>query len=38
MLKNVYQKMLKPVGLLLLGFTIAVSSCQDADDELLIQD
>lgn len=30
--------MLKPVGLLLLGFTIAVSSCQDADDELLVQD
>jgi subtilisin family serine protease len=38
MLRNVYQKMLKPTGLLLLGLAIAVSSCQDADDELLVQD
>ena len=38
MIKNVYRKMLRPAGILMLGLAISVSSCQDADDELSVQD
>lgn len=38
MLKKIYQKTLKPAFFSLLVLAIAVSSCQDASDELNIQD
>ncbi|EOZ98616.1 Alkaline serine exoprotease A precursor [Indibacter alkaliphilus LW1] len=38
MLKNFYQLIRRPIGLLALGLAISVSSCQDAENELSMED